>query len=153
MTYESSKNKSLFFAFIDFKKAYDSMDRKRLIEVIEFNINPQVINILVKMYEGDKTTILLGRLKETIDVTCGIRQGCCISTLLFKLVTFTFIRKLRAKADQYEIGVYKDNSLWLADDAVLVAKDENSLKKALINLEEAGRESGLDLSKEKTRIL
>ena len=109
ITYESARNKSLFFAFIDFKKAYDSVDRKRLIEVlIEFNINPHIINILVQMYEGDKTTILLGRLKETIDVTCGIRQGCCISTLLFKLVTFTFIRKLRTKADQYEIGVYKD---------------------------------------------
>ena len=48
MTYESKsqKDKSLFFAFIDFKKAYDSINRKRLIEVlIEFKINPQVINI------------------------------------------------------------------------------------------------------------
>ena len=143
MTYESSRNKSLFFAFIDFKKAYDSIDRKRLIEVlIEFNINPHVINILVQMYEGVKTTILLGKLKETNNIMCGIRQGCCISTLLFKMVTFTFIRKLRTKAHQYEIGVYKDNSLRLADDAVLVAKDENSLKKVLRTLEEAGRENG-----------
>ena len=48
MTYESSRNKSLFFAFIDFKKAYDSVDKKRLIEVLlEFNINPHIINILV----------------------------------------------------------------------------------------------------------
>ena len=78
-----------FFAFIDFKKAYDYVDRKRLIEVlIEFNINPHIINILVQMYEGYKTTILLGRMKETIDVTCGIRQGCSISALLFILITF-----------------------------------------------------------------
>ena len=47
MTFESSRNKSLFFAFIDFKKAYDSVDRKRLIEVlIEFNINPHIINMI-----------------------------------------------------------------------------------------------------------
>ena len=43
MTFESSRNKSLFFAFIDFKKAYDSINRKKLIEVmVRFKINPQI---------------------------------------------------------------------------------------------------------------
>ena len=105
------------------------------------------------MYEGNKTTLLLGRMKETIDVTCGIRQGCCIFTLLFKLVTFTFIRNLRTKADLYEVGVYKENSLWLAHDAMLVAKDKNSLAKVLNTLEEASKPIGLELSREKTKIL
>ena len=76
------------------------------------------------MYEGDKTTINLGRLKRTIDVTSGIRQGCSISTLLFKMVIFTIIEQLNKESDPYEIGVYKGNSLWLADDAVLIAKSK-----------------------------
>ena len=59
------------------------------------------------MYENDRTTIQLGRLKETIEVTCGIRQGCSISTLLFKMVTFTIIEELRTKVDLYNIGVYR----------------------------------------------
>ena len=91
MTYESTKNKnkSLYFAFIDFKKAYDSINRKKLIEVlIKFKINPQIINLIVQMYEGDRTIIQLGRMRETIEVTGGIRQGCSISTLLFKMVTY-----------------------------------------------------------------
>ena len=92
------------------------------------------------MYEGDQTTIQLGRLKRTIEVTSGIRQGCSISTLLFKLVTFTMIEKLRSKADPYKIGKYEDNSLWIADDATIIAKDEESLLKALKVLEEAGKE-------------
>merc|ERR1712030_114778 len=102
MTYDKKdkKEKSLYFAFIDFKKAYDSIDRKKLIEVlIRFKINPQIINLIVQMYEGDRTTIQLGKMKETIEVTGGIRQGCSISTLLFKLVTFTIeapISPLRA---------------------------------------------------------
>ena len=130
------------------------MDRKRLIEVlIQFNINPHIINMIVQMYEGDRTTLLLGKRKETINVTCGIRQGCCVSTLLFKLVTFTFIRELRTRADLYEVGVCKENSLWLADDAVLVAKDEDSLARVLNTLEEVGKPSGLELSKDKTKIL
>ena len=64
------------------------------------------------MYEGDKTTINLGTLKRTIDVTSGIRQGCSISTLLFKMVTFTIIEQLNKEVDSYKIGVYKEDSLW-----------------------------------------
>ena len=76
---------------------------------------------------------------------------CCISTLLFKLVTFTFIRELRTRTDLYEVGVSRENSLWLADDAVLVAKDEDSLARVLNTLEEVGNPRGLELSKEKTQ--
>ena len=40
MTFESTRHKNLYFAFIDFKKAYNSIDRKRLIEVlVKFKIN------------------------------------------------------------------------------------------------------------------
>merc|ERR1711895_374408 len=101
----------LFFAFIDFKKAYDSINKRKLIEVlIKFKINPQIINLIVQMYEGDKTTIQLGRMKETIEVTGGIRQGCSISTFLFKMVTFTMIEDLRNLARKYNIREYDDNS-------------------------------------------
>ena len=94
MTYESSnrKHKSLYYTFIDFKKAYDSIHRGKLIEVlIKYKVNPKIIDIIVQMYENDKTTIHLGKMRKTIEVTCGIRQGCSISTLLFKMVTFTII--------------------------------------------------------------
>ena len=156
MTYESNnKNKkSLFYAFIDFKKAYDSIHRGKIIEVlIKFKVNPHIINLIVQMYENDKTTIQIGKLKETIEVTCGIRQGCSISTLLFKMVTFTIIEELRKNADLYNIGKYNENSLWLADDATIIARDESSMEKALNALESAGRENGLELSEEKNRIL
>ena len=57
------------------------------------------------------------------------------------------------KQTLYEIGRYKGNSLWLADDATIIATDEVSLKKALDALEVAGRKNGLELSEEKTKIL
>ena len=69
------------------KKAYDSIDRKKLIEVlIEFKINPKIIDLIVQMHKDDHTIIKLGNMNEKIEVTGGIRQGCCISTLLFKMV-------------------------------------------------------------------
>jgi len=88
----------MYFAFIDFKKAYDSIDRQKLIEVlIGFNINPLIIELIVQMYQEDCTIIKLGKMNKKVEVTSGIRQGCCISTLLFKLVTFRIIDELRKK--------------------------------------------------------
>ena len=93
-TYHSNKrrHKTLYFAMIDFRKAYYSVNRRKLIEVlVKYNVNTKVIKLIVQMYAKDKTTITLGNIQETIEVTCGIRQGCSISTLLFKMVTFCII--------------------------------------------------------------
>ena len=69
-----------------------------MIEVlIEYKVNPKIIDMVVQMYEKDETVINLGKMKEKIEVTCGIRQGCSISTLLFKMVTFCIIEELWEK--------------------------------------------------------
>ena len=56
-TYDSTKkrHKTLYFAMIDFKKAYDSVDRKKLIEVLaKYNINTKIIEMIVQMYAKEK---------------------------------------------------------------------------------------------------
>merc|ERR1712121_338 len=81
MTFEKRgrNGKSLYFAFIDFKKAYDSIDRRKLIEVlIGYKINPKIIDLIVQMYKDDYTIIKLGNMQEKMEITGGIRQGCCI---------------------------------------------------------------------------
>ena len=80
------------------------MDRRKLIEVLaKYEVHTQVIEMIVQMYSGDKTTIKLGKMQETIEVTGGIRQGCSISTLLFKMVTFCIIEDLEREGAIYEI--------------------------------------------------
>ena len=156
MTFESKRksHKSLFFTFIDFKKAYDSVDRAKLIEVlIKFKVNPKIIDLIVQMYKADKTTIILGKMKETIEVTCGIRQGCSISTLLFKMVTFCIIEDMLTKGRKYKVGKYEGNSLWLADDATLVASSREDVEENIKILIESGSKYGLNLNKTKTKIL
>merc|ERR1711874_57320 len=155
MSYEKVKKRgqSLFYAYIDLKKAYDSIDRKKLIEVlVEFKINPQIIDMIVQMYQDDNTVIRLGNMRKKIEVTGGIRQECCISTLLFKMVTFKIIDELRGMK-KYKIGKFNDNSLWLADDATLIADSMDPLKELLNCLSAAGGKCGLEINKDKTKIM
>merc|ERR1711874_370754 len=148
------RGKSLYYAFIDFKKAYDSIDRKKLIEVLaKFKINPQIIDLIVQMYQENSTVIQLGKMRKKIEVTGGIRQGCCISTLLFKMITFTMIEDLRTKAEKYQVGEFMDNSLWLADDATLIANSLPNLLTLLKVLKDTGQKNGLEINLEKTKIM
>merc|ERR1711913_123256 len=80
------------------------------------------------------------------------RQGCCISTLLFKLVTFRIIDELRKK-ERYRVRKFCDNSLWLADDATLIAEKLETLLELLDCLSEVGGKYGLEINKEKTKIM
>ena len=155
MSYEKRgrRNRPLHLAFIDFKKAYDSIDRRKLIEVlIEYKVNPKIIDLIVQMYRDDHTIIKIGEVSEKIEVTGGIRQGCCISTLLFKMVTFKIIEELR-KEKKYKIGKFNDNSIWLADDATLIAEDLGTLRNLLKCLGETGKKYGLEINEKKTKIM
>merc|ERR1711888_144850 len=78
--------------------------------------------------------------------------GCCILTLLFKLVTFKIIEKLR-KEPLYKIRKFNDNSVWLADDATLIAEDLHTLEHLLNCLSKTGGEYGLQINREKTKIM
>ena len=111
--YESQKkHKVLYYAMVDFKMAYGSVNRQKLIDVMaKYEVNTRIIEMIMQIYVSDRTTIKLGSKQETIDVICGIRQGCNISTLLFKMVTFSIIEELEEKGWKYEIDKYKGNSL------------------------------------------
>merc|ERR1711942_597492 len=154
MSYQRRRGgRPLYLAFIDFKKAYDSIDRKKLIEVlVEYRINPMIIDLIVQMYKDDQTVIKLGSMTQKVEVTGGIRQGCCISTLLFKLVTFKIIEDLK-KMKKYKIGKFEDNSIWLADDATLVAENLETLQELLGCLDKSGGYYGLRINEEKTKIM
>ena len=93
MTYESKnrKHKALYFTFIDFKKAYDSIHRGKLIEVlIKYKVNPKVIDIIVQMYERDRTTIL-GKIKKPLMLPLVLDRGVvslhsCLKWLLLLIL-------------------------------------------------------------------
>ncbi|MCP4485682.1 MAG: hypothetical protein GY823_14200, partial [Flavobacteriaceae bacterium] len=52
--------KQLVVIAVDYTKAYDSIDRKTIIEtLIKYKIHPSVIDSIAEIYQGDKTIINL----------------------------------------------------------------------------------------------
>ena len=139
---------------LDFEKAFDSIDRRKLIEALkEYMINPHIINLIAKIYSNDSTVVTLGDLEEEMEINSGIKQGCTASTTLFKIITYKIMSSIEEKGDEYEIDGQKISTLFFADDSLAMAKNVASAQKNLKIIIEASKYYGLEINKEKSSIL
>ena len=85
-------NTTLYLLFIDLRKAYDSIPREALWQVLrKYGIPPTLVNIIRSLHDGMKTEITMdGATTPEIEVTNGLRQGCTIAPTLFNLY-FNFV--------------------------------------------------------------
>ena len=79
------KNKDLYLCFIDLEKAFDRVPRQKLFEVLsEYGIRGRLLEAIKSIYVGSKAAVRIdGEMSEAFDVEEGVRQGCCLSPLLF----------------------------------------------------------------------
>ena len=146
--------KQVIWVALDFKKAYDSIDRGKLIEtMVKYKINPKIIDIAAKLYSEDETVIKLGGKEGRVRVTSGIRQGCTSSTIFFKIITYRIIEEMQRRGEMFEVDGIRLNSIWFADDSVLIA---NSIEAARANIKIVKRVAkglGLEVNEAKSKVL
>jgi hypothetical protein len=72
-----NKKKKLYWAFIDFAKAFDSVWRKGLWHKLLGNkINGKMYKVIFNMYSGIKSRVLYnGEMSEYFPCNIGVRQG------------------------------------------------------------------------------
>jgi hypothetical protein len=90
---------TLYLTFIDFEKAFDSLDRRTMWKTLkEYGIPKKILKLIKSMYDGFSCKILHeGKLTEHINVTNGVRQGCILSPTIFLLVLDSIMRKVTDK--------------------------------------------------------
>ena len=148
------KKEQLIVMALDFKKAFDSIDRKKLIEVmIEYRINPYVIELVAKIYSNEKTKICIGDMEKNMEINVGIKQGCTASTTFLKLITYVIMKSIEENGNEYEVEGMKIGSLFFADDSLGIAKNEKDARENLKIIIETSRKFGLEVNKEKSNIL
>ena len=92
---KESARTPLFLCFIDLQKAYDSVDRTLLWQVLaRFGTPPQKIEVIRQFHDGMKACVRSddGRCSEWFEVAQGLRQGCVLSPLLFNVFFAAILR-------------------------------------------------------------
>ncbi|XP_024891525.1 uncharacterized protein LOC112467233 [Temnothorax curvispinosus] len=90
-----AKDLETHITFIDLKKAYDSVPRNRLWQVLcDIGINSNIIQVIQEMYAKNKAYIKEGtRLSRPLIPTKELRQGCSLLPTLFNIYLEAVLKK------------------------------------------------------------
>ena len=95
----------LFTLFVDLRKAYDSVPRLALWQVLKKSgVPPQMLKIIASFHEDMQAEVRIGGvLSESFRVRNGLRQGCTLAPTLFNLFFSAVVSTWRT--DCVEVGV------------------------------------------------
>ena len=132
----SEFNFSIYTDFIDFQKAFDSLDREVLWQLIRhYGIPDKFISIIKNTYSGMQSKIIHeGKLTEPFEITTGVRQGCLLSPLLFLLAVDWIMRQAtsnRRNGIQWTLLEQPDD-LDFSDDIALLSHNQQQMQDKLI---------------------
>ena len=171
------QRRPLYIAFVDMAKAFDTVCRPALYMVLQsIGCPPKLLKLVSSFHDGMCSSIQYeGSRSREFLVGNGVKQGCVLAPTLFGIYFSVLLRV--AFGDEDNDGIYIrtrfDGSLFnlarfrsrrrttegvcrdllFADDAALVAHDEQSLQTMLDRLDWACRVFSLNISVTKTKIL
>ena len=164
------KKERLYCAFIDYKKAFDLVDRSRLwMKLIANGINGRIVNAIYNLYSNAKSCVKHnGAISDSFACNVGVRQGENLSPMLFAIYLNDFelfvsnrykgLDGISQEANRYlcddDIEVFlRLYVLLYADDTIVMAETPNDLQDALNAVHEYCSTWKLTVNTSKTKIV
>lgn len=146
-------NREHHVIFIDFKSAFDSIKRDKMIKELEILQVPKKLRTLIEVIlQNTKAKVRFqGVITGKIQTNKGLKQGDPISPTLFNIVLEGIMR--RAKLHNKNIIINNIQVVAYADDVTIISNSQNDLIKAIDKLEMEAKKFGLDINQEKTKYM
>ena len=148
--------KNIYFYFIDYAKAFDYEDHKKLWKILQEVGIPEQLACLLRSLYADQEAIVRTEHETTdwFQIGKGVHQGCIFSPCLFNIYAEYIMRN--AGLDEAQAGIKISrrniNNLRYSDDTTLMAESEEELKSLLMKVKEESEKVGLKLNIQKTKI-
>ena len=156
---------TLHSIFLYLRKAYDTVDRERLLEILKgYVVGPNVLGLLKFYWVNQLCVAKCGKYnRETFVSYCGATQGNVVSPTLFNILVDAVMRKWWADVmdnmTTVNAGLQGDDvgcisSLFYANNGVIGSKDHEWLQNATQHLCNLFRDyNGLKPNTEKTETI
>lgn len=151
------KGGKLYTCFIDFRAAFDLIDREKLMKKLEdkFGVSGKILGIIRSIYTETWNDIITGKgISGKFKTGKGVRQGCPLSPVLFGMYLDDI--------DEYweknntggtVIGRTKIYALKYADDIAVVAETAEELAGMIRAAERFAGENNMEINAVKTKVM
>ena len=158
-------NRDLALVFVDFSKAFDSVDRSMMFKILKLYGIPSTIIEAIKVLYTDTSATVLSPDGETspFDICAGILQGDTLAPFLFIIVVDYVLRMSVDKINDNGLMLHPRKSSRnpavhitdadFADDIALIAGTLANAQNLLHSLESAANSVGLFLNETKTEYI
>ena len=120
--------KNIHVCFIDYAKAFDWVDHKKLWKILkEMGIQDHLTCLLRNLYAAPEATVRTGHgTTDWFQIRKGVRQGYILSPSLFNVYPEYIIRNAGLEEAQAGIKIARRNinNLTYADDTTLMAESK-----------------------------
>ena len=127
---------NIYFCFIDYAKAFDCVDHKKLWEILkEMGIPDHLTCLLRNLYAGQEATVRTGHgTTDWFQIEKRVRQGCILSPCLFTFYAEYIMRNAGLEETQAGIKIAgrNINNLRYAYDTTFMTESEEELKSLLM---------------------
>ena len=162
--------KKLYIAFIDYRKAFDFIDRVSLWDkMIATGINGKILQVIYNLYHNAKSCVRSnGKMSDYFSCDVGVRQGENLSPLLFSIFLNDFelyisrhYDGLKTMAGDVNLFLSDEDTehflkifvLLYADDTIVLAETADELQKALNAVYDYCEMWQLTVNTEKTKVV
>ena len=152
-----SKGKQLYTCFIDLQKAFDTVNRTKLLyKLKQTGIGTLMFNIIKDMYISSKATLAVkigNQLSQSFTSNIGVYQGDVLSPILFNMYVDDITRSFDETCDPVRLDDAGLSCLLYADDLVLLSTTETGLQNAVQKLSNYCKTWDLKINTSKTKVI
>ena len=147
--------RGLLAAYIDLKKAFDTVHRESLWEILRLRgIPTRIIGLIASLYTGTESAVKCGGgLSSFFPVSSGVRQGCVLAPTLFNTCMDWILGRATVQSHcGATLGNIKVTDLDFADDVAILSESLETLVAALDAFSNEAKPLGLEVSWTKTKV-
>jgi hypothetical protein len=141
--------------FLDFRKAYDTIDRGFLFRLLQLaGLGEGFLQWVQLLLQGTQACACVnGHLSGMVGFQAGVRQGCPLAPQLYLFVAQALLAFLQARGWGVQVGAARVTGCQYADDAQVVLPSIADLPRFLEDMEVFKQACGQGLNHSKTQVL
>jgi len=147
-------NVPIYCALVDYKGAFDALNRTTLGRVLELFLSPSMVKRVLSLYFDAKAMVVIdGTIGPEFDLLRGVRQGCPASPSFFTVALSFISWSFRLAFHGIKLVHLHLSSLEYADDQLLFTSSPSSMQEMLNFLGDNAVPFGLRLAPQKCELI